>query len=175
MRARGSKWRHGRGGKVHLEGANVIERLVRRSVVSETDALGKRRPVLIFRRREQFHGAVPVTPPTLDFSVALGVVATGGGAGRASRGEHGREEFREELRGGVARNAWITSGASRRNQISSSKRGTNVGAERLVRGVTNTVLVNSACLSIPVLYCTCTLSNVPYRYLSLHYQYLNVP
>ncbi len=102
VRARGSEGRDGRGGQVHLEGANVIDRLVRRSVVSETDALGKRRPVVVFRRREQFHGAVPITPPTLDFSVALGVVATGGGASSAGRGEHGREEFREELGGGIA-------------------------------------------------------------------------
>ena len=80
----------------------MSNRVVRYRIVGKTDALGKCRPGVIFRRREQFHGAVPITPPTLDFSVALGVVATGGGAGSAGRGEHGREEFREELRGGVA-------------------------------------------------------------------------
>ncbi len=102
IRARGSEGRDGRGGEIHLEWADVVNRLVRRSIVGETDALGKCRPGVIFGRREQFHGAVPITPPTLDFSVALGVVTTGGDASGAGRSEHGREEFREELGGGVA-------------------------------------------------------------------------
>ena len=42
------------------------------------DALGKRRPVVVFRGREQFHGAVPITPPHLDGGIATGIVAQGG-------------------------------------------------------------------------------------------------
>ncbi len=63
-------------------------------VVSKTNLLGERRPSYVVGRREEFHRAIP---PTFDFTIALGVVATSGGARCARSCQDVRKKFRHEF------------------------------------------------------------------------------
>ena len=70
-------------------------------VISETDALCVARPDEILRGRQVSHGAIPESPPCLNFPVGLWVVSTGGGAMRASDGGNSGHEFTQEFWGVV--------------------------------------------------------------------------
>ena len=77
---RGVGWceRRDRGSaEIHFEGSDIANRLVRNRVVGIADALGERRPAFVVRRGQKFHGAIPVAPPTSNFTIALGVVPAG--------------------------------------------------------------------------------------------------
>ncbi len=70
-------------------------------VICETDALSEERPGRVLRGGQVAHGAVPKSPPGLNFSVGLGVVAAGGSTlGSGDRG-NGGHEFAQEFRGVV--------------------------------------------------------------------------
>ncbi len=98
-RERRGKSRDGRRAVVHLEWTGEAERFVRNSVVGKTNTLGERRPVEVVGRGEELHCSIPEPPPTFYLSIALRVVATGGGASRAgSCGDLGKEFGHEFLR-----------------------------------------------------------------------------
>ncbi len=120
----------GGSAEIHFERGGQAERFVRDSVMGEANALGEGRPVKIVGGRQELHCAIPESPPTFNFPIALCVMAAGGGAsGAGGSGEMG-EEFRHELLGFVAV-----------KNTSSSKRGARVAASRLGRAMTDTGLV----------------------------------
>jgi hypothetical protein len=82
---------------VQFERRNETEGFVRYCIVSEIDALGERRPVEVVGGRQKFHGPIPVTPPTLNLTVALGIVPAGCYARRADRSSEMDEKFGHEL------------------------------------------------------------------------------
>jgi hypothetical protein len=65
--------------------------------VGKTDALGERRPVEVIGWGQKLHCSIPVSPPALNLSVALGVMAAGCGASRSGRCSEVSEEFGHEL------------------------------------------------------------------------------
>ena len=85
---RGVGWSESRdwgGAEIHFEGSNIAKRFVRDRVIRIADALSERRPVFVVSRRQKFHRAIPVAPPTFNFSIALGVMPAGCRA-RGTRG-----------------------------------------------------------------------------------------
>ena len=77
---RGVWWRESRdggGAEIHFQRGDVANRFMGNGVISETDALGKRRPSFVVSRGEKFHRAIPIAPPTFNFSVALGIMPAG--------------------------------------------------------------------------------------------------
>ncbi len=82
---------------ISSKGRDICQRLVRNSVIGKTDALREGGPIEIVGRRQKLHCPIPVTPPTFDFSVALGIVHAGGGAGRPGVSRDGREQFGKEF------------------------------------------------------------------------------
>ncbi len=71
----GGRWR----AEIQGERANAAERLVRDRIVRKTNALREKRPVKVFVGGQELHAAIPESPPTFNFAVALGVVPAGGG------------------------------------------------------------------------------------------------
>jgi hypothetical protein len=70
-------------------------------LVRETDALRERGPCLVFCGGEELHAPVPKSPPTLDFTIALCVVPTGGGVLGTGGFQHSGEQSGEKLRRGI--------------------------------------------------------------------------
>ena len=77
-RERGSESGDGSSAEIHFERGGQTERFVRDSVVGKANALGEGRPVKVVSWRQEFHSAIPESPPTFNFPVALCVMAAGG-------------------------------------------------------------------------------------------------
>ncbi len=84
--------------------------------MSETDSLSEARPVEIVRWGQKSHCAIPETPPSLNFSIALWIVPTGGGAHGACGNSNSGHQFREEFRR-IIRMDDIRSAASKVNSV----------------------------------------------------------
>ena len=77
--------------------SRASERLVGDRIIRKANALRERGPLEILRRGEEFHAAIPESPPTLNFPVALCVVPTGGGVLGACGGKNSSEQSGQEL------------------------------------------------------------------------------
>jgi hypothetical protein len=93
----GGGWRT----KVQRKRAKATERFVGDRVMRKTDALGERGTCQVLCRGEELHAPVPKSPPTLDFTIALCVVPTGGGVLGTGGFQHSSEQSREKLGCGI--------------------------------------------------------------------------
>ena len=95
-------WRTKRGlrgsGEIHFEGRELTDRVVRHRVIGEADSLGVLGPLLVLGLRQISHGAIPESPPWLDFPVGLWVVSAGGSALCAGDGRDEGHQIAQELR-----------------------------------------------------------------------------
>jgi hypothetical protein len=74
---------------------------VRGRVIRKTNALREEGPVEVFSGRQEFHTAIPKSPPAFNFAVALRVVPAGGGVLGASCVKDSSKESGQELGRGV--------------------------------------------------------------------------
>ena len=87
---------------VQFKGAGASNAVLADGVVGPAYSLGVEGPVVVHRGREESHAPVPVSPPLLEFRIALGIVAERGGGCCFCYFRNFAENFSHELRCCVA-------------------------------------------------------------------------